>query len=250
MSRVPQPQRAPYPSPQSIGIDMDVPLVPVSQNRVPREVQPPPGVYVPNHYHRTVSGVYGDAQLNDMGFYDPSMDEPRSSRGRPGQSQTNKPLYKAHMKYDGKVARSSKGTAVNIAGCDLSAFTKMGVGADEFLKVHEGVMRHNMEFGGQFESTFDAEVPGDFYNIAGSEVLCCDALHDERRASENYEAKWAELVKSGGSNEVKNLSFVDIPWPVDVGRSVELSDLTVNNIEEFLLAPPRYAIRMSQRKIG
>ncbi|KAF8991762.1 hypothetical protein BDQ17DRAFT_270230 [Cyathus striatus] len=54
---------------------------------------------------------------------------------------------------------------------------------------------------------------------------------------ENYEAKWAELVKGGGSNEVKNLTFVDIPWPVDVGRSVELSDLTVKNIEKFLLAP-------------
>ncbi|KAF9008012.1 hypothetical protein BDQ17DRAFT_1422675 [Cyathus striatus] len=147
----------------------------VTQAHVHREVQLPLGFSVPNRYYRTVLGTHRDAQFEDVGFYDPSKDdpytEPTSSLSSRGQSrrpaETNKPLYRAKMKYDGKGAGSSRGTAVNVSGCDLSAFTKMGLGVDEFLKLHEGLMRHNMVYGNQFEVTMDAEGEGYLYNVAG-----------------------------------------------------------------------------------
>ncbi|KAF8992432.1 hypothetical protein BDQ17DRAFT_1432370 [Cyathus striatus] len=143
-----------------------------TQVQVPYEVQLSPGISVPNHYHRTVLETHRDAQFNDIGYYDPLMDgaytEPTSSRSRPGQSrQPIKPLYRANMKYHAKGVGSSRGTAVNVAGCDLAAFTKSGVGVDEFLKLHEGVMRNNMACGDHFEATTVAEAAGDFYNVAG-----------------------------------------------------------------------------------
>ncbi|KAF8990316.1 hypothetical protein BDQ17DRAFT_1372074 [Cyathus striatus] len=73
---------------------------------------------------------------------------------------TRKPAYRANMKYSGRGEGSSRGTVVNIAGCDLAAFTKMGVGVDTFLGVHG-------EYGKDYEANIDGEGPGAFYNVAG-----------------------------------------------------------------------------------
>ena len=57
---------------------------------------------------------------------------------------------------------------------------------------------------------------------------------------EAYERRWKELLMNGKVREgvpaEVDLSFVDVPWPVDVGeKEVEVGDLTMGRVEEFLL---------------
>jgi hypothetical protein len=54
---------------------------------------------------------------------------------------------------------------------------------------------------------------------------------------EGYEGRWKVLLASGrGKEVVADLRFRDVPWPVDTGGEVvELRDLTVKGVEEFLL---------------
>ncbi|KAF8992431.1 hypothetical protein BDQ17DRAFT_1369498 [Cyathus striatus] len=144
-------------------------------DQVTRDVQLPLSISIPNHYHGTVQTQH-DEQVDMSGCYDPSIDtdysEPHSSRSRPGRSRErsetiSRPSYRANMKYDARGVGSARGTAVNIAGCDLSAFTKMGVGVDDFLRAHEGMMRNMMMYGNDYEANTDAEGAGEFYNVAG-----------------------------------------------------------------------------------
>ncbi|KAJ7028013.1 hypothetical protein C8F04DRAFT_70782 [Mycena alexandri] len=65
----------------------------------------------------------------------------------------------------------------------------------------------------------------------------------ERRLMERwstYETRWAGLAGKAGRDREKSrdLSFDDIPWPVSPTESqrVKLADLTVDRVEEFLLA--------------
>jgi hypothetical protein len=54
---------------------------------------------------------------------------------------------------------------------------------------------------------------------------------------EGYEGRWKNLLTSGkGKEVVAGLRFRDVPWPVDTGgEEVQLQDLTVKRVEEFLL---------------
>ncbi|KAJ7487825.1 hypothetical protein FB451DRAFT_1225620 [Mycena latifolia] len=77
-----------------------------------------------------------------------------------------------------------------------------------------------------------------------------EAIREELRLSElervlverwtNYETRWAVLAGKAGRDREKtrDVRFEDIPWPVSLtpGQSVSLADLTVDRVEEFLLA--------------
>lgn len=77
-----------------------------------------------------------------------------------------------------------------------------------------------------------------------------DAIREELRISglervlverwASYESRWADLVKAGRERpQTKDVRFEDVPWPVcpAAGQSaVALADLTVDRVEDFLLA--------------
>ncbi|KAJ7695380.1 hypothetical protein B0H17DRAFT_1178272 [Mycena rosella] len=77
-----------------------------------------------------------------------------------------------------------------------------------------------------------------------------EAIREELRLSElervlverwaSYEARWANLVGKAGRvrEKTRDVRFEDVPWPVcpAQGRSMSLADLTVDRVEEFLLA--------------
>ncbi|KAJ7151238.1 hypothetical protein C8R46DRAFT_1008086 [Mycena filopes] len=57
-----------------------------------------------------------------------------------------------------------------------------------------------------------------------------------------YEARWAALAGKAGlrnrEEKARDVRFDDVPWPVSPvdGQAVKLSDLTLDRVEEFLLA--------------
>lgn len=58
------------------------------------------------------------------------------------------------------------------------------------------------------------------------------------RRWEEYERRWKELSTTGTSKTKATVTFQDIPWPVDVGtrETLELGDLNVEKVQDFLLA--------------
>lgn len=58
------------------------------------------------------------------------------------------------------------------------------------------------------------------------------------RRWEEYERRWKELSAAGISKTKTAVKFQDIPWPVNVGthETLELGDLNVEKVEDFLLA--------------
>jgi hypothetical protein len=62
----------------------------------------------------------------------------------------------------------------------------------------------------------------------------------EKKLVERWEAyvgRWQELIASGKGKEGEiHLRFRDVPWPVDTGeKEVDIGDLTLERVEEFLL---------------
>ncbi|KAF7350351.1 hypothetical protein MVEN_01339800 [Mycena venus] len=78
-----------------------------------------------------------------------------------------------------------------------------------------------------------------------------EAIREELRLSaleaalverwKKYEARWADLTGKAGRDRTKarDVRFEDVPWPVvssTDGQPVTLADLTVDHVEDFLLA--------------
>ncbi|KAF8988651.1 hypothetical protein BDQ17DRAFT_1434938 [Cyathus striatus] len=76
-----------------------------------------------------------------------------------------RPAYKAVQNYTGS-GPNKEGTAVNFAGTDLASFISSGLSIENYLNLHAGVMRNQMESGQGFTSEQNYN-GGNAYNFAG-----------------------------------------------------------------------------------